>query len=374
MKVEDSCVEKWLSYYPSPWRSSKFSVLSGFCKWVVSSDSRFRGFSCTGLVEFQRSSGKRSEEWVLLDLLQKYIHGKEGTKKSLVSQYSIVKNFFKKNRASLPDDDFRIHASRPKTKNKLTVGIIKSLIDCLDLEGKAIYLSLWMGLMDQERFAIFNFNATDDLVAHLKRCGVEEPFSWEFDGRKQSKGEAPFYTFIGRDALQAWIDYFDHGRGWPTGGEPLVAGSKNTQNLKFAISHRHLRLLEQLKYVKRGGNDSSRRYGYGLHTFRDTARTLLHVEGLKDGLDLECIEFFMGHVTDPNEYDQFYTNRKYVLEQYRIAEPYLNIMSQHGKVTSKEALIEAVRTPEVMKAFIQYVVHQQHLDITEGVAKIKVET
>jgi hypothetical protein len=309
-------------------------MLLGFIRWLPGADSRFRGLSCGDLIEFQRVSGTKGEEWVLIDLLQKYILEKGGTRKSLICQYSTVKSFFRKNRASLPDDDFRIQGSKPKTKNHLSIEIIKTLIDNIDLEGKAIYLSLWMGLMDQERFCIFNRNATADFVAHLKEFGVEKPFSWEFDGRKKSRGDTPFYTFIGRDALQAWIDYFNHSRGWPTDGEPLIPGSTNHHTFKLALTQKHLRLLERLKYIKRGGTDPARRYGYGLHTFRDTARTLLHVEGLKDGLDLQVIEFFMGHVTDPNEYDEFYNKKQYVLEQYKIAEKYLNILT--GSVTVRQ--------------------------------------
>ena len=57
------------------------------------------------------------------------------------------------------------------------------------------------------------------------------------------------------------------------------------------------------------------------------AKTLLHLEAKKDGLDLECVDYWMGYVTDPNRYDKFYRDKNYTLEQYRIAEKYLNIIS-----------------------------------------------
>ena len=62
----------------------------------------------------------------------------------------------------------------------------------------------------------------------------------------------------------------------------------------------HLQLPEKLRYIKLGGNDPSRRCGYNLHEFRDVARTLLRLRGKAEGLDLDVIEFFMGHITDKN--------------------------------------------------------------------------
>jgi hypothetical protein len=52
-----------------------------------------------------------------------------------------------------------------------------------------------------------------------------------------------------------------------------------------------------------------------------------HTRGKKDGLDLECTEFWLGHTVDPLQYDKFYMDQDYMTEQYRIAEKHLNIIS-----------------------------------------------
>jgi len=158
-------------------------------------------------------------------------------------------------------------------------------------------------------------------------------------------------------ALAAWIDYFERSRGCPSEGEPIfIVPSVNGGGAyrKDAISVRHLRNLERLKYIKRGG-DRSARYGYNMHEFRDVSRPLLHLQGKRDGLDLECVEFWKGHVTDPNHYDKFYRDTDYTLKQYKIAEKYLNIMS--GAVTvapqDPEELEIILRNPRSLKKLSQ---------------------
>ncbi len=44
----------------------------------------------------------------------------------------------------------------------------------------------------------------------------------------------------------------------------------------------------------------------------------------------------MGHDVDPNKYDKFYMDTEYVLAQYRIAEKYLNILSQRASVVKEQ--------------------------------------
>jgi hypothetical protein len=68
-------------------------------------------------------------------------------------------------------------------------------------------------------------------------------------------------------------------------------------------------------------------HGYGAHNFRDLAKTVLHLKAKKDGIDMAWVKFAMGHIVDKLGYDQFYKDQEYTLNQFRIAERYLNIMS-----------------------------------------------
>lgn len=108
-----------------------------------------------------------------------------------------------------------------------------------------------------------------------------------------------------------------------------------------------------MNYIKHGSTENNR-YGYGLHEFRDVARTLLHLHDKKDGLDEVCVEYWMGHITDKNNYDKFYRDKTYTLEQYKIAEKHLNIISGFTASPSQdteELAKQMVKNPETFKIF-----------------------
>ncbi len=327
----DPAVARWLGHYPDADCRSRLYKLAGFLEFLQGNE-RLRGLTPRQLVEFQANAEKK-DQFVILDALQAYFQGRKGTYNSLVVQYAILRSFFKKNRAPLPEDDFAIHADRPPSSGKLTVEIIKALVENSPMGRKAFYLTLWQGLMDLERFTQFNAGCGEALTQHLKKEGIQTPFMFEYPGRKQTKNKKNYQTFIGRDALAAWKEYFERIRGWPGAGEPILLVNGSGSCTKGAYRQLHMRLLERLKYVKHS-HSTAVRYGYNLHEFRDVARTLLHLKGKGDGLDLQCVEYWMGHTTDPNQYDKFYMDRSYTLEHYRIAEKHLNIMS--GVQTDRE--------------------------------------
>ncbi|MFC1507189.1 hypothetical protein ACFLQ6_09000 [Thermoproteota archaeon] len=312
-----------------------------------------RGFEVStpsGLIEFQKNAGK-DDEYKILDLLQEYILDKHGTYNSLNVRYSKLRTFFRRNRATLPDDGFKIKADRAPIQDKLSVDVIRSLISIADLGFKAFYLTLWMGIMDQERFRQFNEKYGFELGRHIREKGVEAPFLVDFAGRKQSKNKVRFHTYLGMDALCAWREYFDRVRGYPKEGEAALVSGKGEPYIKDSLANKHLRSLTKLNYIKRSSGRNIR-YGFGLHNFRDAAKTLLHLEGKKDSLDLDCVDYWMGHITDPNQYDKFYMDKAYTLEQYRIAEKYLNIISGIQSTPTqdtKELAQQIIKNPEAFK-------------------------
>ena len=141
------------------------------------------------------------------------------------------------------------------------------------------------------------------MTEHLREYGSETPFRIGLLGRKSTKNRTRFYTYIGRDALEVWRGYFDWIRGYKS-GELLLVDRYGGFYAKYALRMYHLRLLERLHCIRRRGG-TSKRYGYNLHEFRDVARILLH-KSKAEGLDMECVEFWMSHVTDPNHCGKFY--------------------------------------------------------------------
>jgi len=354
MKESDPAVVKWLSNLDEGCRASNLSVLGDFLRFLE--ECGFESSTPSALLEFQRRAKREEREFELLDKLQEYLLQKKGTHKSLQLRYSKVRTFFKRNRVPLPDDDFKIKARLAPVPDLMSVDVVRGVVSVADLGLKAFYLTLWLGLMDQERFTVFNKKYGYELGRHVEFKGVEDPFLCEFAGRKMSRNKTVFYTFIGRDALAAWREYFERIRGYPKEGEAALVSQKFKRPYdKSSLSRKHLRLLARLNYVKLDGRKFGG-YGYGLHNFRDAARTLLHLDGKRDGLDLECVEYWMGHVTDPNQYDKFYRDRNYTLSQYRIAEKYLNIVSgmQILPETDARKLVEQIiGNPPVFKILRQ---------------------
>ncbi len=347
---DDPAVVKWLSPFDGGCRSSNLAIFGDFLRYLEREG--FDARTPSALLEFQRQAKHEDREFELLDQLQAYLLQKKGTHNSLKLRYSKVRTFFKRNRVPLPDDDFKVKADREPVPDLLSVDVVRGVVSVADLGLKAFYLSLWSGLMDQERFCLFNKKYGFELGRHVELKGVGEPFLCEFPGRKASKNKTLFYTFLGRDALAAWREYFLRIRGYPKEGEAALVSQKFKKPYdKCSLSRKHLRLLARLNYVKLDGRRCGG-YGFGLHNFRDAARTLLHLEGKRDGLDLECCEYWMGHVTDPNHYDKFYNDKNYLLSQYRIAEKYLNIISGTQSVptqNTKQIVEEIIKNPEACK-------------------------
>ncbi len=85
----------------------------------------------------------------------------------------------------------------------------------------------------------------------------------------------------------------------------------------------HRRLLE-LGIIKK--HIKGREYtGCGLHELRDRFRTRAQKSPAPDKA---MFEFFMGHDVDPLRYNKAMDDVEYTALQYRLAEPWLNILSE----------------------------------------------
>jgi hypothetical protein len=170
---DDPAVVRWLAAYEST--HFKRYALKYFVDFLHGKPG-FEGVTPSGLVEFQRRALREGREYELVDLLQEHIRGCKGTYRGLLSRWDAVRSFFRRNRAGLPSDAFNIRPSRESVQGKLTVEIIKSLVSASGLDMKAFYLTLWMGVMDQERFQEFNLKCGVRLVEHLKTKGLGYAF------------------------------------------------------------------------------------------------------------------------------------------------------------------------------------------------------
>jgi hypothetical protein len=282
-----------------------------------------------GLLAFQEeATGRRRYE--LLNLIQRHVKELGGSRNGMLSRYTAMRSFFLHNRVELPKDRWDPGAgTREPARGKLNLDHIRLIVQAAGLRDRAVFLTLFQSMMDLERFLEFNKKHGEELVEHLRSRGVDTPLRIDFTkGRKTNHD--PFYTFLGRDALQAWKEYFEKERGWPESKEPVaVVRETNRSPSKQAIRSTFYTLCIKFKLRERnpGKGDRGHRTGVNLHEFRDVVRSYLQI-AKREGLDETCVEFWMGHQVDPLAYNKFATlEPRYVEENYKTAEKYLNILS-----------------------------------------------
>ena len=326
------------------------SLVSTFESWL-----KEKGFSnLDEAVTFQEKAVGR-DRYKLVDLAVQHVKEVGGTYHSMISRYSSVRAFFLHRRVELPRVQVIFSPTRDAVVGKFTLPAFKLLVDESGLREKAIYLTLFQGMMDQQRF-FGSFNPRGyELGVHIKDKGVDEPCRVDFlRGRKANPH--PFNSFIGREALSAWKTYFECEREWPKEGEPAALDQTGKALTKDAFSHQHLRRIKRLKFAK-GKSCKTIRYGYNLHELRDLGRSVLE-KAKEDGFNTLSAEFWMGHTVDPYFYNKVWSlDREYNLTQYRIAEKYLSILSKPVQIVQtlkpKEIVAELFRNREAMDLLIE---------------------
>jgi hypothetical protein len=291
----------------------------------------WRDVSPERLLEFQENANGRGR-YRLLDLIEKFVREKGGTRNTMRLRCNVLRSFFLHNRCELPRDKFDVGpGTREPVRGNLDVSKIRRIIEVAKIRDRAIFLTIRMGLMDVQRFTYFNEKCGYALYQHIQQKGVEKPFRVDFpSGRK--KNYQAYYTFIGHDALEAWRTYFEKERGPVKKNEPLIFG----QGSKGPIQKDSIRVLFQSLTQRAGlrGKQDRGRLGINLHEFRDVGRSYLQL-AKGEGLDETCAEFWMGHKIDPLGYNKFtQLSPGYVEKNYQIAEKYLNILS--GPIMTNE--------------------------------------
>jgi hypothetical protein len=283
-----------------------------------------------------------ADNYILLDLLQAYIGSLVLRKSSKRKAYSVVRSFFAHNRCGLPTDpSFRIKGDRPPVQAKLTVQDVVEIYHAATLRYKSIILFKWQSFLDNARLIYANVHCADEIVRQIQMD--IHPVRFELPGRKENENdpEGQFCTFIGKDAVDALVRYFEEERGWPRKGEPLWIQSNHKPLTKPTFESTWLRLFRHVGKIPKRKGPLGSRYGFNPHEMRDVATSFLHTNAKADGFDMDCAKLWCGQVgeIDPLKYDKFYKDQDYLHSQYQIAERYLNVITgkpQELKALSKE--------------------------------------
>jgi hypothetical protein len=314
-------VERWFSRL-QPRTAKVFTwIFNEFLKWLKVNGGKFSGSGPDELVDWQRS---HPGEYELLDLVQSYITRKDGTYGYKLKCYGCLRSFFLHNRCELPrDKTFRVVGTRPAVMGRLTVDEFRQVLAASNPLYRAIFLCMFQGGMGVEELLYFDRTGLGPVWRQID--GHVHPVRVELPGRKKLKNVKPYYTFLGRDAVDALRKWFEEVRP-NTAGKRIFCtqfGNKISYN---AAQMYWLDKLEGLGLIRRphDGNPSNR-YGKNLHEIRDLFKTRWRISGV----DIEIGDYFMGHDIDslgydksPRDYPDFYR------ESYERAEPWLNVVTE----------------------------------------------
>lgn len=322
---ESVCVRRWLkrARYSDP--GGTLRSLTSWHGWLGEADLEgfgvdpvLGGLDLDGLVDYQRER----RDYQVLDAIQAYVSelDRRVSYKRLV--YSRLKNFFSYNRVALPDDTgFKIVGDRPPVVGGISMAEIIRMLDSCNECYRAYFLCMFQGGMGQNEMNYWNFHGWESLERQLQR-GVQ-PVKVELPGRKRNRNKKPFYTFIGRDsvdALKVWL------RRRPAGLKVIFANQYGRPVERVHVRQYWTRHLLRLGLIERPKDaDTRTRYGKSPHKLRSRFRTRWRLSGV----DVEVAEFFMGHDIDQLGYDKSpWDHADWFEEQYLVAEPWLNIVSE----------------------------------------------
>jgi hypothetical protein len=341
--LQDPAVQKWFSKLSEGSRRTYSEHFPPFILWLRT-QPRLDKITPSGLLrrQFRNKRKKPTErnptpEYEVVDFVERWVAGLPDRYSTKKTKGATVWSFFKYNRCPLPyDASLVIRSDREPTRDVLTYEDIKQAISAAKLRDKSHMLVRFQGLMDTDAVDYVNRKLSDDIVSGM-RAG-KEVIRLSLPGRKRVKNIKPFDTYIGKDAIQCLRKYFDTERGWPAPGEAIWLNKFGRPYARTMYGENYLNLLRLQGRIPKPNGRLDARFGMNLHEWRDQTITYLHTSAKRHGFDMDVAQFISGHTNllDPNKYDKFMNDKAYTEEQYRIAEPFLNIESNpEGIVRSK---------------------------------------
>ena len=334
---EYEAVKNWMGRLAPSTQRVQLAYFKNFVKWYRVNGGDFAEFTPDQLIEYQGQAGN-GDKYKVLDMVQRYVTQSRGTFNTKNSRYNNVRSFFVHNRAELPKDkNYTIRPTHEPVRGSLTVEEVKQVILSSDPAHQAAYLVMFQAALDQETFTYWNLNGYDSLMEQIvKMDGLpreERAVKLDLPGRKHTKNVAPYYSFIGADAIDAL-------RNWlklrPQGAQAIITNQRGNPVSKSDLRHywtHKLRRIGSLDPVKKGKR--SHKTGKGLHEMRDVYRSLWEMSPAKAVM----AEYFMGHSIDPLEYNKSFRAVDFYRREYLKAAPWLQIMTggeAFGRVDKSE--------------------------------------
>jgi integrase len=308
-------VDFWLGRLsPSTAKIRKF-IIYRFEAWLCKADPTFKDLD--NLVRVQKDA-VGDDRYKILDLVQHHVMELRGRASYKKMVYSALRSFFAHNRADLPPDkSFSIKGDLPRVNGQLSCDNIRRIILSSNVCYQAVFLCMFQAAMGKEEIVYWSNHGLQALKTQLELG--EKVIKIDLPGRKRSKFEKPYYTFIAGDALVAlrtWMVY--------QSGETIFSNIDGGPLTKVGLNGYWIRHLRRLGLASPSKPfDRSNRTGRNVHELRDVYRT----QWSKSTAKPECAEYFMGHSIDPLGYNKSFLDEDFYRKEYCRALPYLNVLS-----------------------------------------------
>jgi len=351
--VPEDPVGFWLARMDSDTRKAHRSHFNRWLQWL----RRQPGWSDISPRTLLVRQLEAEDSYEVLDLLQTYVGQLNLRKSSKKKAYCVMKSFFNHNRCALPmDPTFRIRGDKPPVQARLTMKDVLGAYQAANIRDRSVILFKWQSLVDNARLGYVCKNCGQQIVQQIREG--ETLVRVDIPGRKSNENdlEGAFYTFIGSDAVNALVKYFEDERGYPSKGEPIWLKTDRSALTSTAFETMWIRLFRRIGTIPKQKGPIGSRYGYNPHEMRDVATTLLHLKAKSDGFDMDCAKFWSGRLSglDREKYDKFYQDAEFVRNQYLIAEKYLNIVSgAEAAAPTIQELAERIAQPEFIKELVR---------------------
>ena len=303
---------------------------------------------------------------------------------TMETRMGIVRGFFVANRAGLPQDKHRFHSDKAPVMGELSVEEFRRILLSCNVTYKAALLVQFQSGSGRGELHYINMQHAEHVWREVKRD--RRIIRLTMPGRKSNRNRKPYYTFIGGDAVDALKRLF-HSRGWKQpaflfedqfghpvstkalstyfkrhsfkagvvteqtwpclecGGE-TVKRMRSKRGVKWVIyvcTHCHREHRADAYAVGRhewGGL----RYRVRTHELRDLFRTQWHRAQRYAGVDPDDAEFHMGHTIDRDKYDKIMTDVAEARRQYRLALPWLNVVSESPEKVDRVVVEEELES------------------------------
>lgn len=360
----DVALKRYLDSLSPRSRVNRLSVLDRFFG--------FAGISASDAVLFQREN---PSSYRFVDLGYGWLDRPGIMVSTKRSQMGIIRGLFVVNRCPLPVDRHRFRSDVSPVVGDLSVDEFRKIVIASNVTYRPAFLVAFQGGCGVGELCYINTHHADYVFDEVRKD--RKIIRLDLPGRKQRRNVFPYYTLIGADAVEALRQLF-YSRGWKRDnvlfrnerGEPVSGACYQTYFRSMAlklglirrktpscldcggetvrkrsrvtgrdlvyyvcVSCQHERLASD--YGRDHRDFGSIRYRMKTHEIRDLFRTEWHRAQTYAGADADCANFFMGHSIDPLKYDKIMRDKKYALEQYRKALPWLNILSENPRVVDR---------------------------------------